>query len=135
MNYLIIHDDTPIGRIVEPVADHSMGVVQGPFVPFQAYERVRAVFRLFAETQASGAQDTPEKLAHYHGELDALHLSVSTADGRLIPIIAAHVEDYSVELGEDGYEGFFVVEPNPLFAPSGSFFDDPRYWDGLPPSA
>jgi len=41
MNYLIIHDDTPIGRIVEPVADHSMGVVQGPFVPFQAYERVR----------------------------------------------------------------------------------------------
>jgi len=49
------------------------------------------------------------------------------------------VEDYSEELGDDGYEGVFVVPPNPLFEPSGTFFEfepsgtffeDDRYWDG-----
>ena len=35
-----------------------------------------------------------------------------------------------MELGNDGYQGYFVVEPHPLFLPTGSFFDDVRYWDG-----
>jgi len=135
MDYLIICDDEPIGRIVNPGADHSMGVVQGPFVPFDAYERVRAVFRLFveaslAEHDTPAKHDAKEMFERYYQELDALHLSVTTADGRPIPTASVYVEDYLVELGDDGYEGVFIVPPHPLFEPSGTFFEDVRYWDG-----
>lgn len=129
MDYLIIYDDEPIGRIVNPKADLSMGVVQGPFMPFDSYERVRATFRLFAETSLA-EHDTTEALERYYQDLDALHLSVTTSDGLPIPTASVHVEDYSKELGDDGYEGVFVVPPSPLFEPSGTFFKDVRYWDG-----
>jgi len=131
MDYLIIHDDEPIGRIVEPGADHPMGVVQGPFVPLPAYERVRSVFRLFAETMlADPTGNTIDARDRYYRELDALHLSVTTADGRPVPTSSVYVEDYSEELGDDGYEGVFVVPPHPIFEPSGTFFEDDHYWDG-----
>jgi len=131
VDYLIIYDDEPIGRMVEPGADPPMGVVQGSFVPFTAYKRVRAVFRLFTETKLAGFEhDTADTLVRFYQELDALHLSVATADGRPIPVTLVYVEDYSEELGDDGYEGIFFVPPNPLFEPSGIFFEDARFWDG-----
>ncbi len=49
------------------------------------------------------------------------------------------MEDYSEELGDDGYEGVFVVPLHPFFEPSGTFFEfepsgtffeDDRCWDG-----
>jgi hypothetical protein len=92
---------------------------------------VRSVFRTFTAIELSDkSPEQQERLRAYNRALDALHLSVTTADGQPFPIISAHVEDWSVELGDDGYQGSFVVEPQPHFLPTGSFFDDPRYWDG-----
>jgi hypothetical protein len=57
-----------------------MGMAHSPVKPFPAYERVRPVFRLFAEatgaTVAHGSDE--EKLARYYRERDALHLEVTT---------------------------------------------------------
>jgi hypothetical protein len=57
MAYLILCDGEPIGTMVNPGADPPMGMVHGPFKPFPAYERVRPVFRLFAE--ATGGDRRP----------------------------------------------------------------------------
>lgn len=66
-------------------------VVQGPFIPFAAYERVHPMFRLFVEATLA-EHDTKDTLGYYYQELDALHLSVTTADGRPIPTASVYVE-------------------------------------------
>ncbi len=72
----------------------------------------------------------PAQLKRAWEENEALRLTVTTADGRLVPTTSVHVEDYVEELGDDGIEGIFVVPMDPLFFPEGNFFLDTRYWDG-----
>ena len=125
MDYLIVYNGEPIGTIVSPRADASMGMVHGPFMPLPAYEKVRAVFRLFSEAtgmgNGTGYPDDPEKLRRFYAERDALDLSVTTRDGLPIPTAWAHVYDFSEERGETGYEGEFNVA-------SAEFFGDARLW-------
>ena len=78
MDYLIVYNGEPIGTMVSPGADASMGMVQGPFVPLPAYEKVRAVFRLFTEAagmdNGTGYPDDPEKLRRFYAARGALDL-------------------------------------------------------------
>ena len=123
MDYLIVYNGEPIGTMASPGADMSMGMVQGPFIPLPAYEKVRAVFRLFSEASGmgngTGYPDDPEKLQRFYAERDALALAVTTREGLIIPTEWAHVYDFGVELGE--YEGESHVA-------SAEFFQDERQW-------
>jgi len=49
MRYRVVYDSEVIGTSDLAACDGSMGVIFGDFVPTPAYERVRAVFRMFAE--------------------------------------------------------------------------------------
>lgn len=122
MNYVIHCADEPIGTLVESAADRSMGVIRGRFVPLTAYEKVRPIFRLFA--QAAWTQPTDEDLLHrYYRERDALPLSVATATGLPVAVEWVHIEDYTEEAGgEPTHEAVFVVS-------SPAFFEDGALWE------
>lgn len=123
MQYLIIHKEEPIGKVVEPEADLGMGVITGSFVPFPAYENVRQVCRMYTELIKSGQTDS-EHMKHFFQEYDALHLSLTTMDGLPVETLWTHIEDFSVELGDDGYEAHFCVN----YA-NGTFFHDGSLWE------
>jgi hypothetical protein len=125
MEYLIIHNNEPIGRVVEPEADSSMGVIIGPFVPFPAYEHVRSVFRIYAELVDTG-QAHGEKLQQYYKKRDVLtrHLSITTITGLPVETLWINIEDFSEYLGDDGYEAHFCV----AYA-DGAFLSNASLWD------
>ncbi len=122
MEYLIIHKEEPIGKVVEPEADLGMGVVTGPFVPFPAYENVRQVCRMYTELVISEQTDA-EHMTHYSQECEALHLSLTTRDGLPVETLWIRIEDFSEELGDDGYEAHFCVN----YA-NGAFFHNGSLW-------
>ena len=120
MDYLILCEGEPIGTMVNPAADHTMGMVHGPFWPLPAYEKVRTVFRLFAEA----TDDAQHK--HYYRKRDALNLTVTTAAGRSVPAAWVHIYDLAEDAGNaTGYEAEFNVDDY-------RFFFDQRTWDGTP---
>src|SRR4051794_29113914 len=100
MEYRITADGEVIGTSCLERCDPSMGVVDGVFVPSPAYERVRAVFRLYADAGTSVANQDTAKLEAYYAARDALHLGVETEEGVQLPVIMVHVTDYSPEIGE-----------------------------------
>jgi len=125
MDYLIIYNDEPIGKVVEPGADFSMGVVHGPFVPFPAYEKVRLVFRIYAELVDTG-QAHGEKLQQYYKKRDVLtrHLTITTITGLPVETLWIDIDDFSEYLGDEGYEAHFCV----AYA-DGAFFSNASLWD------
>jgi hypothetical protein len=123
MDYLIFYNDEPIARIIEPGADFSTGVVHGPFEPFPAYEKVRPVFRIYAELVDRG-QAHGEKLNQFYEERDALthHFSITTIAGLPVETLWIDIVDFSEFMGEDGYEAHFCpAVPD--------FFDNASLWD------
>lgn len=123
MDYLIVYNDEPIGKVVEPKADFSMGVVHGPFEPFPAYEQVRPVFRIYGELLDRG-QAHGEKLNQFYEERDALtrHLSVTTIAGLPVETLWIGIDDFSELMGDDGYGAHFcAADPD--------FFDNASLWD------
>jgi hypothetical protein len=123
MEYLIIHKDEPIGKVVEPKADLGMGVVIGSFVPFPAYENVRQMCRMYAKLVESGQADA-EQVNHSSQASGALDLSLTTMDGLPVETLWIRIEDSSEELGDKGYEAHFCVN----YA-DGVFFDDGSLWN------
>lgn len=128
MDYLIIHNKEAIGKVVEPQADVSMGVVCGAFVPFPTYEGVQPVFRIFAEAVGTKLADSNQigqvKLERYYQERDDLDLSVTTMTGLPVKTLWIHIVDFSKNLGDDGYEAEFCVAHE-----DGGFFLDASLWD------
>ena len=106
MAYTIRCRGEAIGTTAFEYFDDGMSVAFGAFRPAAAYERVRAIFRLYAEaipsTSAQAADE--EKLAQYYRERDALDLEVVDAAGRVIPTGFVHICDFVEEAGEDAYE-------------------------------
>jgi hypothetical protein len=100
--------------------DESMGVALGAFHPAPDYERVRAIFRLFAEAAAeTSAQATDEeKLARYFAARDALGLELVEPSGRVVPTDTIHIADYSVEAGPDAMEVEVMLSDPTFFQPS-----------------
>ncbi len=121
MDYLIIYQGEPIARVVEPEADVGQGIVIGPFVPFPAYEKVRAVFRVYGQlidAELKSGQRNEEALKQYYQARDALmpHLSITTIDGLPVETIWIEIYDGSEQLGDAGYEAHFVVATGEFFA-------------------
>ena len=101
--------------------DRSMGVAAGSFVPTAAYDRVRAIFRRFAESVGeTSAQITNEAGGtRYYAERDALELEL--VDDRLgvISTTAVHILDFEDEAGPGEIELEVII-------------DDPKFWDRFP---
>jgi hypothetical protein len=129
MEYLIIYQGQPIGPMTNPRADTSMGVVFGQFTPFSAYERVRPVFQRFAWVTRSAIEADDEQVKRAYRDRDALCLSLITRGGFFVPTASIHVYNRGDEVdGQDAYEAEFTVLQSSVFAASGSFFEDQRYW-------
>jgi hypothetical protein len=64
-------------------------------------ERVRAIFRRFADAEERKDEDA---LRAYYAERDQLDLCLQREDGASIDSDWIHIADYSHELGEDAYE-------------------------------
>lgn len=86
--------------------DDGMSVASGALRPAAAYERVRAVFRLYAEAvPATSAEAADEAtLARYYRERDALDLELVDASGRVVPTGFIHISDFTEEAGADAYQ-------------------------------
>jgi hypothetical protein len=84
--------------------DAGMAVAFGTFEPLPAYEAVRPIFQLFTEALGAGAQGAHAvdevKLAKYSQARDALHLTLQTAEGRVVPTSAIHIVDWG-DLGRE----------------------------------
>ena len=104
MSYQVMHRAQPIGSSRLEGSDRSMAMAFGAFEPLPAYEAVRAIFRLFTEALPDGRRGAngadEEKLATYERARDALHLTLQTADGRLIPTTWIHIVDWD-DLGRE----------------------------------
>jgi hypothetical protein len=102
--------------------DAGMGIATGRFTPAAAYERVRPVFRLFAEAQCEDGPADVRMLADYYRSRDSLVLSVETEDGVVVPTTTVHIADFMEELDQTACEvEAHVADP--------SFFEE-----GSPPS-
>jgi hypothetical protein len=103
--YYVKCGDQPVGTSRLEHADPSMGIAFGRFYPLPAYESVRPVFLLF--TQALGvtrAQTDRMRLDQYYQARDALHLTIETADGRVVPTTAIHVVDWGPSENDEPLE-------------------------------
>lgn len=119
MEYLIIHNNEPVGKVVEPKADLGMGVVIGRFIPFPAYEKIRQICQIYAELIASGQTNIEYPQAN-----DALHLSLTTISDLSVETCWIHIEDFSEYLGDDGYEAHFCISYD-----HDSFFSNTSLWE------
>lgn len=120
MDYIVIYQGEPIGTITAVGADDGMGMVCGQFRPAPNYEKVRSLFQLISEALENKTDEAV--LARYFQERDTLNLSVVTTDGHEVQTVYVSIIDYSLELGDDGYEAEFRVA-------SADFFQDRRLWN------
>jgi hypothetical protein len=89
--------------------DLSMAIVHGGFRPTGAYERVRPVFRLFAEGRT----------AEYYRARDRLALELVARDGTVVPTETVHIVDFAEEAGPDAYEAQAILRDAAAWPPSG----------------
>ena len=89
--------------------DLSMGVVHGAFRPTDAYERVRAVFRLFSNDHTE----------EYYRARDRLGLELVSLDGVVIPTDALHIVDFAREYGPGTYEAEAILRDAAAFPAHG----------------
>lgn len=118
-HYRICCDDELIGVSDLESLDPGMGTATGKFTPAPGYERVRNVFRLFAEAHRDTGPPDPEKLASYYQARDLLALTVETSSGEVVSVDLVHIADFRDSIDESACE----VE---IHVSDASFFDDPR---------
>jgi hypothetical protein len=106
MRYSVHYQGDSIGNSDLEGADPDMGVAFGQFQPTPRYERVRHIFRMFAEAHSGAATDPLDErmVSEYYSERDRLGLTLVDQSGRIIQTMAIHVADFSVEFGEDAYQ-------------------------------
>ena len=75
-----------VGFSALEVGDAPMGVAFGTFQPTAEYDRIRGVCQ------------------KNHSDQSDIQLSVTTADGEVIPAIGVSILDYSISLGEPEIE-------------------------------
>ena len=96
-----------------------MAIASGEFVPGSAYERVRPVFRPYAEAQRDDGTVDEEMLNRIRRERDALALRVVGTDGTDLPVELVMIYDFGEEAGAEGYL---------LDVCLASFDAVPKYW-------
>src|SRR5690348_3116364 len=111
MDYLLIYNKEPIGRLREPVADYQLDVVCGQFVPFAAYEQIRSYFQN-SVTGTDTEQASGEMLERIYEQRDhvSCSLSVMTMTGLPIETFWVNINDFSADLDHDGYSAQFCVQ-------------------------
>ncbi len=100
--YVVYVGDEPLGSSFLEHRDPNMGVAFGVFAPAPAYERIRWVFRLFAEAQPANANQEADaaKLSRYYSERDKLNLRLIGPATHPIATSFIHIEDFMAEAGE-----------------------------------
>ncbi|USD19845.1 hypothetical protein MJO52_12210 [Microbulbifer variabilis] len=94
MNYYILSKDLCLGRSRLEHADLSMGMVHGIFTQEPDYQKVKNVFKLFAN----------EQYDEYYQKRDDLELTLQDESGNKISTHFIHIEDYSPEFEEISVE-------------------------------
>jgi len=127
MDYLIIFHHEPIGKLVEPRADFGQGIVGGRFIPLPAYKNIQSVFRAYAQfisAELKSGQRDEKRMSHYSQERDTItsELSITTLEGLPVETVGIDIDDFSEQLGVEGYEAHFVVATR-------EFFDNVFLWD------
>ena len=127
MEYLIIYQGQTIAKITHPEADVGQGIVIGPFLPFPAYESVRAVFQISGQLIAAELESGRRNEGawqQYYQQRDVLtqRLSITTLDDLPVETTWIDILDCSEDMGDDGYEAHFVVA-------TPEFFKDVLLWD------
>ena len=111
MKYKIICNGSVIGQSDLEDYDSGMNVRSGKFYPTKEYETFREIVVLFSSAQPKTSHDKvdEEKVKRYFELRGKLNLTV-TGDDDLKFIGQIHIEDYSLEAGENGYS--VTVYPN-----------------------
>ena len=102
--YRILCNGELIGTSGLESRDAGMGIAMGRFTPTAAYERVRPVFRMFAEAQRDTGAADERLIADYYRARDALTLSLETDDGVMVPTTVVHIVDFMAEINETACE-------------------------------
>ena len=102
--YLILCNGELIGTSGLESRDAGMGTAMGRFTPTAAYERVRPVFRMFAEAQRDTGPADEQMIAKYYRSRDALKLALENEAGTTIPTTVIHIIDFAVEIDETACE-------------------------------
>jgi hypothetical protein len=102
--YRVLCDGELIGTSALESRDAGMGTAIGQFTPTAAYQRVRPIFRLFAQAQRDTGPADGQLLTEYYRSRDALALSVETDNGIVVPTTVVHIADFEEEVGEAACE-------------------------------
>ena len=116
--FLVYSGEKVIGTSDLEAEDRSMAVAAGRFTPAEAYAAAGPVFRTWVRAMAptlhGRAADT-DLVASYFRQRDALSLSVRTPSGEVVATEWVHVDDYSEDLGADGYQLSIAVSDRSAF--------------------
>src|SRR5262245_17637548 len=102
--YRILCNGELIGTSGLESRDAGMGTAMGRFTPTAAYERVRPIFRMFAEAQRDTGPADEHMLAKYYRSRDALALALEDEDGVTIPTTVVHIIDFMTEIDKTASE-------------------------------
>lgn len=84
----------PLGVTRLEGRDPDKGMAYGTFLPLEAYNRVRPIFRLFVQAlRGNGRTPDNELLTQYYRARDALHLTLESERGTTIPTVSIHIID------------------------------------------
>jgi hypothetical protein len=101
--FLVCVDGEVIGSSDLEGRDPGMGMLNGPFYPTPAYEKVKGTFELFsAAVDHKPSNET--LLASCNAQCDALGLTLRTGDNRTIPTATIRIWDYARDLVDDARE-------------------------------
>ena len=112
MRFKLLANDELIGHSQLEGADPSMGMRSGKFVPNEQYSKYQNIFREHSQIRTGMRIDVepPDEYKRLRGQLDSLNLRIETSDGEEVGANFIDLEDFSEELGEDGYELSMAVD-------------------------
>ena len=112
MKFNLLANDELIGDSQLEGADPSMGVRIGKFVPNENYSKHQNTFREHSQIRTGMPIDVepPDEYMRLRRQLDSLNLRIETSEGEEVGAKFIDLEDFSEELGEDGYELSMVVD-------------------------
>ena len=112
MRFKLFANDELIGYSELEGADPSMGVRSGKFVPHNNYPKYQKLFREHSRIRTGMRADVepPDEYRKLREQLDSLRLRIETDAGEAVGAMLIDLEDFSADLGEDGYELSMVVE-------------------------
>ena len=92
--YRVMYAGQPLGVTRLEGRDPEKSMAYGTFLPLEAYDRVRPIFRLFVQAlRGNGRTPDDALLAQYYRTRDALHLTLEDDHGVTVPTVAIQILD------------------------------------------